>query len=125
MAYSFDLWTGRRDYAETAKFWSNKLNKNLNEITKVDIPTGVFKCKQENATAVNHDDIGNKFRYQEQTLTIKTLDNVSKMKVDDIVKFRNEFYRVDKIQRVPLSNTTYYGSNLIKYETYIDLRGNV
>lgn len=125
MGYSFDLWTGRRDYTETAKFWSNKLNKNLNEITKVDIPTGVFKCKQENATAVNHDDIGNKFRYQEQTLTIKTLDNVSKMKVDDIIKFRNEFYRVDKIQKVPLANTTYYSPNLIKYETYIDLRGNV
>lgn len=125
MAGCFDLWTSRRDYVETAKFWSNKLNKNLNEITKYEIPTGVFKCKQENATAINLDDIGNKFRYAEQTLTISTLDNVSKLKVDDIIKFRDEFYRVENIQKVPLRNTAYYGSNLIKYETYIALRGNV
>lgn len=125
MAGCFDLRTSRRDYVETAKFWSNKLNKNLNEITKLEIPTGVFKCKQENATAINLDDIGNKFRYAEQTLTIATLDNVSKLKVDDIIKFRDEFYRVENIQKVPLRNTAYYGSNLIKYETYIALRGNV
>lgn len=125
MAGSFDLWTSRRDYIETAKFWSNVVNKNLNEITKTVIPNGIFKCKQENATAIKLDDIGNKFRYAEQTLTISTLDNVSKMRVDDIVKFRNEFYRVENIQKVPLKNTAYYGSNLIRYETFIDLRGNV
>lgn len=124
MAYSFDLWTSRRDYTETAKFWSNIVNKNLNEITKTKIPTGIFKCKQENATAINQDDIGNKFRYTEQTLTIKTLDSVSQLKVYDIVKFRDTFYRVENIQRTPIKNTTYYNKT-IRYETYIALRGNI
>lgn len=124
MGYSFDLWTSRRDYVETAKFWSNIVNKNLNEITKTEIPTGIFKCKQENATSITHDDIGQKFRYQEQNLTISTLDNVSTLKIDDIVKFRDTFFRVENIQRTPLRNTTYYNKT-IRYETYIALRGNI
>lgn len=125
MAGSFDIWTTRRDFIETAKFWSNKTNKNFNELVKTEIPTGVFKCKQENATAIKHDDIGNKFRYAEQTLTISTMDNISQIRVDDIVKFRDTFYRVENIQKVPLKNTAYFGSNLIKYQTYLDLRGNI
>lgn len=124
MGYSFDLWTSRRDYVETAKFWSNVLNKNLNEITKTEIPTGIFKCKQENATAINQDEISNKFKYAEQTLTIKTLDSVSELKVNDIVKFRDTFYRVENIQKTPIKNTTYYNKN-VRYETYIALRGNI
>lgn len=124
MVGSSSLWTTRRDYTEQAKFWSNVLNKNSNEITKSNIPTGLFMCKQVNATAYRHDDIGNKFRYAEQTLSISTMDNVNKLKVDDIVKFRGEFYRVETIQKVPQKNTTNFGNNLIKYETFIDLRGN-
>lgn len=121
MSGSFDLQTSRRAYTEKAKIWQNEVRKTLNEITTAKIPS-IFYCKQVNAANISKDNMQDVFRFSNQTITISTLDKIT-INVDDIVKYRDTFYRVVSFQKKVIYNTTYYGGKP-KYEIFIALLGD-
>lgn len=118
-----DLYTSRRVYNLRAKYWKvDDTTKDYAKLTHKSIPSGVFYCKIESALNNEKNDINNTFRFDMNTIQIKTEDNIKDLNSDDLVKLNDTLYIVDSVQKVINQRTT-YGSRP-HYMYYISLRAN-
>lgn len=118
-----DLYTSRRIYNIRAKYWKvDDSTKSFDDLIYNTIPSGVFHCKIESALNNEKNDINNTFRFDMNTIQIKTEDNVNDINSDDLVKLNDTLYRVESVQKTINQRTTY--SNRPHFIYYISLRAN-
>lgn len=84
-------------------------------------PDGCFYARFSNAVQQNGKDLNNIALFDSTHLTIETNDKVDELKKGCIVNFRNKFYMVDDVQRVPHEKEMEF-NNEEEYTTFISLR---
>ena len=122
-----DLYTGRRDSFLECEFWSVDERELIpaDQICHTRIPTGMFYAKEANSYSTENQIIESAFMAEQRTITLETSDNIKSpvaLKRNDIVRFNDEIYRVDRLQITPVRKQNQYtrtNSNI----TYITLRG--
>lgn len=118
-----DLYTSRRIYNIRAKYWKVDDNtQSYQDLVYKTIPRGVFYFKYE--SSINNDkvDIHGNFRFDTNTIQIKTEDDIKDLSSDDIVKIDDTIYLVDSVQKIINQRTTY--GTRPHYMYYISLRAN-
>ena len=122
-----DLWMGRRDAFMKCEFWSvddrDMLPADL--IAHYPRPTGMFYAKEVNADTTENQIVESAFMAEQRTVTLETHDNVKTpvaLKQNDIVRYHDELFRVDRIQSEPIKKQNQY-LRVGSYRTYIQLRG--
>lgn len=119
-----DLYKGHRTEFLLCEFWS-VVGDGLvppDQICYATKPTGTFFAKEVTPYVSENQDIDNSFLAEQKTVTLETKDNICKVNRNDIVKFNEENYRVDRIQKIPVKKHRQY---MIKpsHTYYITLRG--
>lgn len=118
-----DLYTSRRTYNIRAKYWKvDDKSKRYNDLVYNTLPSGVFYCKYENAFNNEKNDLSRSFRFDINTIQIKTEDDIRDINSDDIVKIDDKIYLVESVQKVINQRTTY--GKRPHYTYYISLREN-
>ena len=118
----FDIFNVNRNAVETAKWWKNNPTKEWNELVENEIPTAVFKVEQVSSTAKNGVILNNTYEINDLNTTIKTSYKVKGMKKNDLIKWRDKWWKVLNTQEVPLTNTLQFTKNY-SYDLYITIKG--
>lgn len=98
---SFDLFQSRRTYNELCKWWARdeRDQHDLDELVMRRIPSGEFYAKEVNPEQLQKTVIGAAFVFDKTTVTIKTPDNIMKLKNNDLVLYRGAKWLVVDVQR--------------------------
>lgn len=122
-----DLFQSRNTYHEYCRYW-NRDERDIydnSELAQKRVPSGHFWAK-EIASHVNEDQVvAGVFLFEKNTITIKSPDDLSSIKANDVIEFRGEIWRVDNIQKkqfkiqsnefsIPSKVSHYWYLNLIK-----------
>lgn len=118
----FDIFNVNRNALETAKWWQNDASKEWNELVEQNIPTAVFKVEQVSSTAKSEVVLGGSYEHTDINTTIKTSYKVKGMKKNDLIKWRDKWWKVINTQEVPVSNTLQLTKNY-SYDLYITIKG--
>lgn len=121
-----DLNTSRRDMFDLCQFWSQENNIDLipmDELAHKKKPTGEFYAKEMNSLSVQNQIVGETFMFQETTITLKTVDDVSLLKRNDIVLYDGKYYRVERLQFDKIKKQRQFLKSNYSQITYITLRG--
>ena len=97
----------RKTYDEIVKWWSRSTYDGqikLSELAYKIAPTGEFHAKEVTAITDSRSPIAD-VRYSKTYLAIETPDDISNVRVDDIVMFRGIVCRVDSKSRRTISKT--------------------
>lgn len=121
------LYTSRRTKFIKCKFWSQDENEDYvsrNEILYNIVPTGKFYAEEANPYSNSNDVIGNDFMFDSNSITLKTTDDVSKIKVNDKVWTDDDkFWIVTDVQKsVMKKQRNYMKGKYCNAEYYISLR---
>lgn len=107
---------------EKAKWWKHVVGKQINDIVYKEIPEGIFYCEQVNSQNESSRQMMSSFHYEMTTTTIKTSSDLGKIKPLDIVKWRDEIWVVDDVQKKPVKSQLQY-SKRPSYVYYLSLKG--
>lgn len=123
---AFDLLQSRNTYNEQCKWWSrNEADEyESDEIVMNRVPSGHFQAKEINAESRQNKIVGNAFMFDKSTITIKTPDEVSNIKNNDIVQFRGEKWIVASVQKAKTrAQRTFFALDKnVSHYYYIELR---
>lgn len=118
-----DIFSSRRDYFEECEYWLRKTDENPNElIYSFRQSDGYFDAKLSNPETFGKGVVGGVFMFDTKSLMLETRDDISSMKSNDIVKYQNNFYIVEDIQKVQERKNSQYHYD-VTYIYYISLRG--
>lgn len=118
----FDIYNVNRNALETAKWWKNDTTKEWNELVKQNIPNAVFKVEQVSSTAKNEVVLSGVFEHSDINTTIKTSYRLNGIKKNDLIKWRDKWWKVINTQEVPVTNTLQLSRNY-SYDLYINIKG--
>lgn len=111
---AIDIYQSRATYNEKVKWWSRDIrNRNeYDEIIMKKTPTGIFWAKETTPLRNDSQTIMGSIRVDQQTITIKTTDNLTEMKENDLVLFRGKKWIVLSIQMSKSKNQhTVFGTD--------------
>lgn len=110
-----DIYNSRATYNEKCSWWSRNETDDeidLDELVMLRIPTGSFRAKEVSPLRKQDAQIGGVFEIEKHLITIKSPDNLSNISEKDLVKFRDEFWRVVSVQRSKARNqNTFFGKD--------------
>ena len=117
------MFTSRRDKHKLCLYWKQDESEyyDKNEIGHVKQPSGKFYAKETNAQQDGAQTVGGVFMIDSSVVSLKTDDNISNMRKNDIVKYNNEMWRVTNIQKRPIRKNNQFMKDMI-YTYYIDLK---
>lgn len=122
-----DLETSRRDMFALCKYWLREENPDLipvSELAYKRIPDGEFYAKEVNSLSIDSQVFGEAFMMRQQNITLKTNDNVSRLKQNDIILYDDHIYRVESIQENKIKKQNQYRMKSSCSSTYfITLKG--
>ena len=123
---SFDLFQSRRNYNDSCRWWSrNEDDENEpNELIYKRVPTGYFYAKEVSSEQLRNLNLSGMFRIDSTHTTIKTPDNLDGIKVDDLVEYQEELWRVDNIQKskAKMQNTYYAKDKYCSHFWFLELK---
>lgn len=123
---NFDLLQSRNTYNEPCKWWSRlETDKNeSDEIIMSRLVSGTFCAKEVNPESKQNTIVGGAFMFDKTTATIKTPDDVTGIKNNDLVLYQGEKWIVVSAQRkVARNQQTYFVQNKhCSNYWYIELR---
>lgn len=98
---SLDIFRSRRGYYEYCRWWTRKIDDNIenSELVSKKVPSGYFYAKEVGSESNNDNAITNVMLAERDTVVIKSPDNLTGIKVKDIVEFRGDFWRVKDVYR--------------------------
>lgn len=121
-----DLWNSRRDMFNLCEYWSQderEIDSNSkSRLIYNSVPTGTFMAKEVNSYSMEPQVIGEVFMVEQNTITIQTNDDVSLLKKNDFVKFDNNIYRVENIQKEIIKKQRQYSAKGYSCSYFISLR---
>ena len=106
---------------EKAKWWKHVVGKQMNEIVYGNIPDGVFYCEQVNSQSDSSRQFMNSFHYDTSSTMIKSSSDLKSIKPLDVIKWRDEFWIVNDVQKTPVKSQLQY-SRRPSYVYYLSLR---
>ena len=123
-----DLYTSRRKAFLECEYWNQMENEYIvpaSQIEHEQIPSGFFTAEIVSNLSEANQTIENVFLLQETSLTITTFDDISDLKINDIVKINDgqQIFRVDTINKEPLKKQTQFFLNGSSFQYFIKLRG--
>ena len=118
----FDIFNVNRNAVETAKWWKHDTTKEWNEIVKQNIPNAVFKVEQVSSTAKNAVILNGNFEHSNLSTTLKTSYRLSEMRKNDLIKWRDKWWKVLNTQEVPNVNSLQL-TKKYSYDLYIEIKG--
>lgn len=118
-----NVFQSRRTSHNFCEWWSR--NKDSSYINPSDYiynveRTGVFWAEATSASTKEKQNFGGVFLFDANNITIETRDNVTGMAAGDLVKYKNDLWRVVNIQYVNDKKQEYFGN--ANYITYIQLK---
>ena len=119
-----DTWQSRRNNFIECKYWSQINDENLvpdSEIAYKKQPSGSFYAKENGSYTQENQIIENSFMYDKNSIEIETTDDVSDLKTNDLVEFRDEIYRVANVQRKKDAKQAQFLKEPISIKTFISL----
>lgn len=123
---AIDIFQSRRGYNELCRWWTrDERDRNeLNEIIFNRAPSGIFWAKEENSYSQTDSIAGGKFMFDHSRITIKTPDDVTGLKSEDLVEFEGEIWMVVSVQRVKAKkqNSIYASDENCSHFWYMELR---
>lgn len=118
----FDIFNVNRNAVETAKWWKHDTTKEWNEIVKQNIPNAVFRVEQVSSTAKNEVILNGSFEHSDLSTTLKTSYRLSEMRKNDLIKWRDKWWKVMNTQEVPNINSLQL-TKKYSYDLYIEIKG--
>lgn len=123
---SFDLFQSRSCYDESCKWWTrDERDKNTpDERIMQRIPSGIFMAKEiapENAEDII---VANSFMIDKSTVTIKSPDDLTGIKSEDIVEYQGEKWIVANVQKIKAKkqNTFFAKDQNCSHYWFLELR---
>lgn len=107
-----DIYQSRRDYFLSVQYWlrNEKVETNSEYILNT-IEDGTFYAKYLAPESSEKQQIDNMFSFDASNTTLKTEDNVGRLKQGDVVKFNNENWLVINVQKLKKINNLQYDNN--------------
>lgn len=103
------------------KYWvRNNREKDLSELVHEKKPDGTFYAKEITAQTYQDNEIGNMFMFDQNSVTVFTLDSVD-IKENDVVEYSGNYWNVNNVQRVSIKKQTEFLERTDN-RTYIQLR---
>lgn len=118
----FDIFNVNRNAVETAKWWKHDTTKEWNETVQKEIPTAVFKVEQVSSTAKSEVMLGGSYEHSNLSTTLKTSYKLNGMRKNDLIKWRDKWWKVISTQEVPNANSLQLTKNY-SYDLYIEIKG--
>lgn len=122
----FDLMQSRNTYNETCKWWTRNEDDEYtsDELVMKRVPSGHFQAKEINPESRQNRIIGNAFMFDRTNITIKSPDNLEKIKNNDIVLFRGEKWIVSSVQKTKArAQRTFFALDKnVSHYWYLELR---
>lgn len=122
----FDLMQSRNTYNETCKWWTRNEDDEYtsDELVMKRVPSGHFQAKEINPESKQNRIVGNAFMFDRTNITIKSPDNLEKIKNNDIVLFRGEKWIVSSVQKTKArAQRTFFALDKhISHYWYLELR---
>lgn len=123
------MFTDRRDKFDVCIYWKTDKeildaygNKIYNKLDYVETePSGSFYGKLYSPQYFDKNIVGNSFMFDEEIVSIITDEDLSDLKINDIIKFRNEIYRVDTISKKPKRKNNQFNDE-VGYSYIINLK---
>lgn len=122
---AFDIFQSRRTYNIKCTWWSRDERDEYptDEYKSKRIPSGYFWAKEVNAEQVKNNVVGGTFRFDVTHVTIKTPDNCSGIKSEDIIEYQGSLWRVDDIQKkkARMQSTEFSKVDYVPHYWYLSL----
>lgn len=121
-----DLWQSRRDTFSKVQYWSQVDYEDLVQnyaLVYESNPAGEFMAKEVSSINMESQVVGESAMYDQETINLYTRDKINDLRVNDLVKYNNKFYRVDSIQKNPVKRQRQFMKANVSAEYYISLRG--
>jgi hypothetical protein len=120
-----DLWSSRRDKFIECKYYSQNENDYVgdDEIAHFDTPTGIFFASEVGPKTSGSQVVAELFMVEEVTAVLKTEDDVSELKKNDIVAYEGKSYRVESVQKTVQNKQRNFLRKAYSATYYISLRG--
>ena len=123
---AFDLFQSRNTYTETCKWWTRNEDDEYtsDELIMNRVASGHFQAKEINPESKQNRIVGNAFMFDKTTITIKSPDNLGRIKNNDIVQFRGEKWIVVSVQKTKArAQRTFFALDKnVSHFWYIELR---
>lgn len=123
---SFDLFQSRQNYHETCKWWTrDERDKNTpDELIMQRIPSGTFVAKEVAPENMQDTILADSFMLDKSMTTIKSPDNLSKIKSEDLVEYQGEKWIVVNVQKskAKIQNTMFATDKNCSHYWYLELR---
>lgn len=121
-----DLRQSRNTYWEEARWWSRDV-RDMNESDELIMKrneSGRFKAKEIVAEQMSNNVVGGSFMIDKTTVTLKTPDNLTGIKNNDLVEFRGEKWIVIDAQKkkAKVQQTYFLKSECCSHLWYLELR---
>lgn len=120
-----DLWSSRRDKFIECEYFSQIENDYVedDEIAHFDVPTGKFYASEVGPKTSSLQVVAELFMVEEVTTVLKTEDDVSDLKKNDIVAYEGKSYRVESVQKTVQNKQRNFLRKAYSATYYISLRG--
>lgn len=123
---SVDIWRGRRTNFMRCEWYEQDIDDKYvmpNQLKYKTRPSGHFYAREENSLSIENNIVGNNIMLDSESITISTYDDVSKIKKNDKIFYRNKYWRVDSIQKAPVKKQQQYLSKSFSNTYFLALRG--
>ena len=123
---SFDLFQSRQGYNESCKWWTrDERDKNTPDERIIErIPSGVFMAKEVMPENLQDTVLSDSFMLDKSTVTIKSPDDLGKIKAEDLVEYQGEKWTVISVQKskAKIQNTMFAKDRNCSHFWYLELR---
>lgn len=131
-----DIFTSRRNHFCTCYYWKKnereiEMDANLSSMVSVDRetnelcyerePDGTFEANEVSTYERGNNIISDTFLFEENSVTLKTNDNIPFLTVNDVVVHDGYVWRVTSTSRKKRKRTSQFG-NECSFSTYISLK---
>lgn len=91
---AIDIYHSRRAKFNRCEFYTRNEDEDIEKLVMKKYPDGIFYAVEITPLRNDKNEIGGVLRFDNNQITLKTGDDVNKLKADDIVRYRNNIWRV-------------------------------
>ena len=114
---------GHRGYFDKVVYWSVDIkNRDYSTLIHNVEPSGTFYAKESNAQTLRTQNLGGMFQMQGVDVQIETKAQISDLKPNDLIKFRDRYWIVINVQKATIHKQEQY-RKVAESLLYIALRG--
>ena len=95
---AIDIYHSRRNTFNRCEFYTRDETADIEKLVHNKLPDGIFYAIEIAAIRSDKNDVGNVMRFDRNQITLKTGDDVAKLRPDDVVKYRGKLWIVSDLQ---------------------------